>query len=105
MSGYSMSVAEAVMGELFDLVRDKAGSTASVTRVQREHSSAGILLPTTNDSAAERWCRNIEEAIRTLQLAVHATANCIASSRPRTRFCRMPYRSLKRSLAARSSNT
>ena len=62
MSGYSMSVAEAVMRELFDLIRQKAGSSASVTRVQRDQF--GILLPATNDSAAERWCADIEDAIR-----------------------------------------
>ncbi len=62
MSGYSMGVAEAVMSELFQLVRDKAGPGASVTRVQRDQF--GILLPATNDSAAEHWCDEIEDAIR-----------------------------------------
>ncbi|MDX2095092.1 MAG: EAL domain-containing protein [Alphaproteobacteria bacterium] len=62
MSGYSMAVAEAVMGELFQLVLEKAGPQASVTRVQRDQF--GILMPETNDSAAERWCDTIEDAIR-----------------------------------------
>jgi EAL domain-containing protein (putative c-di-GMP-specific phosphodiesterase class I)/GGDEF domain-containing protein len=62
MSGYSMAVAEAVMGELFQLIHQKAGAKASVTRVQRDQF--GILMPATNDSAAERWCADIEEAIR-----------------------------------------
>lgn len=62
MSGYSMAVAEAVMAELFQLVREKAGPNASVTRVQRDQF--GILMPATNDSAAERWCEGVEEAIR-----------------------------------------
>ncbi len=62
MSGYSMSVAEAVMAELFELVRHTAGTNASATRVQRDQF--GILLPATNDSAAERWCQEIEDAIR-----------------------------------------
>jgi EAL domain-containing protein (putative c-di-GMP-specific phosphodiesterase class I)/GGDEF domain-containing protein len=62
MSGYSMAVAEAVMGELFQIISDKAGEKATVVRVQRDQF--GILMPATNDSAAERWCADIEDAIR-----------------------------------------
>ncbi|MFZ4540570.1 MAG: EAL domain-containing protein [Rickettsiales bacterium] len=62
MSGYSMAVAEAVMAELYQLIHEKAGVKSSVTRVQRDQF--GILMPNTNDSAAERWCEEIEEAIR-----------------------------------------
>lgn len=62
MSGYSMAVAEAVMAELFQIIHEKAGAHASVTRVQRDQF--GILMPATNDSAAERWCEEIEDAIR-----------------------------------------
>lgn len=62
MSGYSMTVAENVMAELWALIREKAGSSASVTRIQRDQF--GILIPHTNDSAAEQWCNQIEEAIR-----------------------------------------
>ena len=62
MSGYSMAVAEAVMGELYTIIHEKAGAKASVTRVQRDQF--GILMPATNDSAAERWCAEVEDAIR-----------------------------------------
>ncbi len=62
MSGYSMAVAEAVMDELYTIIHEKAGPKASVTRVQRDQF--GILMPATNDSAAERWCADVEDAIR-----------------------------------------
>ncbi len=62
MSGYSMAVAEAVMSELYQIIHEKAGAKASVTRVQRDQF--GILMPATNDSAAERWCAEVEDAIR-----------------------------------------
>jgi len=79
MSGYSMAVAEAVMGELFTLIRDKAGATASVTRVQRDQF--GILLPATNDSAAERWCADIEEAIRSFSYnSRYGELHCLIST-------------------------
>ena len=79
MSGYSMAVAEAVMAELFLLVRDHAGPTASVTRVQRDQF--GILMPATNDSAAERWCKDIEEAIRVYSYASrYGELHCLIST-------------------------
>jgi EAL domain-containing protein (putative c-di-GMP-specific phosphodiesterase class I)/GGDEF domain-containing protein len=79
MSGYSMAVAEAVMSELFQLVRDKAGTDASVTRVQRDQF--GILLPATNDSAAERWCADIEDAIRSFSYSSrYGELHCLIST-------------------------
>ena len=79
MSGYSMAVAEAVMSELFALVREKAGSAASVTRVQRDQF--GILMPNTNDSAAERWCEAIEDAIRSYSYASrYGELHCLIST-------------------------
>jgi EAL domain-containing protein (putative c-di-GMP-specific phosphodiesterase class I) len=79
MSGYSMAVAEAVMAELFTLVREKAGPNASVTRVQRDQF--GILMPATNDSAAERWCEAIEDAIRSYSYASrYGELHCLIST-------------------------
>lgn len=62
MSGYSVAVAEAVMGELMQIIRERAGTKTTVTRVQRDQF--GLLIPAMNDSAAERWCSEIEDAIR-----------------------------------------
>lgn len=79
MSGYSMAVAEAVMGELFQLIREKAGSGASVTRVQRDQF--GILMPATNDSAAELWCEGVEDAIRTYSYSSrYGKLHCLIST-------------------------
>lgn len=79
MSGYSMAVAEAVMGELFHLVRDRAGVKAIVTRVQRDQF--GILMPSTNDSAAERWCHDIEDAIRSYSYTSrYGELHCLSST-------------------------
>ncbi|MES2984429.1 MAG: GGDEF domain-containing phosphodiesterase [Pseudomonadota bacterium] len=79
MSGYSMAVAEAVMDELLALVREKAGNHASVSRVQRDQ--IGILMPATNDSAAERWCVDIEDAIRNYSYASrYGELHCLIST-------------------------
>ncbi len=79
MSGYSMAVAEAVMGELHQLLREQAGNRASVVRVQRDQF--GILMPETNDSAAERWCHAIEDAIRSYSYTSrYGELHCLSSS-------------------------
>lgn len=79
MSGYSMSVAEAVMSELFQLITDKSGSGATVVRVQRDQF--GILVPTMNDSAAERWCNDIEDAIRSYSYSSrYGELHCLIST-------------------------
>lgn len=79
MSGYSMAVAEAVMGELRQLIAERAGNGAKVVRVQRDQF--GILMPMTNDSAAERWCAEIEDAIRAYSYASHyGELHCLSSS-------------------------
>ena len=61
MSGYSMAVAEAVMGELQALLstHNPHGATA---RVQRDQF--GILIPDCNEVRATQWCNEIEQAIR-----------------------------------------
>jgi EAL domain-containing protein (putative c-di-GMP-specific phosphodiesterase class I)/GGDEF domain-containing protein len=79
MSGYSMAVAEAVMEELMQLLRDRAGSRASVMRVQRDQF--GLLLPGINDSAAERWCYDLEGAIRAYSYSSrYGELHCLSSS-------------------------
>lgn len=79
MSGYSMAVAEAVMDELFHLVQEKAGADACVTRVQRDQF--GILMRAMNDSAAERWCDEIEDAIRSYSYASrYGELHCLIST-------------------------
>jgi len=79
MSGYSMAVAEAVMGELYQLIHEKAGAKASVTRVQRDQF--GILIPKMNDSAAERWCMEIEDAIRSYSYSSrYGELHCLIST-------------------------
>lgn len=79
MSGYSMAVAETVMAELYQLIREHAGLKTSVTRVQRDQF--GILLPNTNDSAAERWCQEIEDAIRSYSYASrYGELHCLIST-------------------------
>lgn len=79
MSGYSMNVAETVMDELKQLISGKASSSATVTRVQRDQF--GILMPGTNDSAAERWCTEIEEAIRTYSYnSSYGELHCLTST-------------------------
>ncbi len=79
MSGYSMAVAEAVMGELFQIISDKAGTRSTVVRVQRDQF--GILMPATNDSAAERWCEAIEDAIRAFSYSSrYGELHCLIST-------------------------
>jgi EAL domain-containing protein (putative c-di-GMP-specific phosphodiesterase class I)/GGDEF domain-containing protein len=61
MSGYSMTVAEAVMDELFAVIstHNPKGLTA---RVQRDQF--GVLLPQTSEAQANQWCEEISTAIR-----------------------------------------
>jgi EAL domain-containing protein (putative c-di-GMP-specific phosphodiesterase class I)/GGDEF domain-containing protein len=79
MSGYSMAVAEVVMAELLQLIQGKVGAGATVSRVQRDQF--GILMPTTNDSAAERWCAEIEDNIRSYSYASpYGELHCLIST-------------------------
>ena len=61
MSGYSMAVAEAVMGELHDVIQTKA-PRALVLRVQRDQF--GVLMSDTSEAQVAQWCADIAEAIR-----------------------------------------
>ncbi len=79
MSGYSMAVAEAVMGELSTIVRGVAGAGAQVARVQRDQF--GILIAEMNDSAAERLCDALEEAIRSFSYTSrYGELHCLTST-------------------------
>ena len=79
MSGYSMAVAEAVMGELFQLLRDRLVPKSVIARVQRDQF--GILMPSMNDSAAERWCAEVEDAIRSYSYSSrYGELHCLIST-------------------------
>ena len=62
MSGYSMAVAEAVMSEIAQVLNNHASEGMQVMRVQRDQF--GILMNDTNEPAVEKWCHDVEEAIR-----------------------------------------
>jgi len=62
MSGYSMAVAETVMGELINLIGSRTSKEAVVARVQRDQF--GILLPDVVESDVSKWCQETEDAIR-----------------------------------------
>lgn len=61
MSGYSMAISEAVMGEIQALIaaRNPNGTAA---RVQRDQF--GILIPACSSDHAVQWCADTENAIR-----------------------------------------
>lgn len=61
MSGYSMAVAEAVMGEIEQVLRDRA-QEAMITRVQRDQF--GVLMQGKLERQVKSWCEEIEDAIR-----------------------------------------
>ncbi len=61
MSGYSMAVAEAVIGELTAVIQEKAPG-AAVLRVQRDQFA--ILMTGKGEHEVSAWCTMIEEAIR-----------------------------------------
>lgn len=61
MAGYSMAVAEAVIGELHALIASRNPNGTTV-RVQRDQF--GILLPDCTGAQAAQWCTETENAIR-----------------------------------------
>lgn len=79
MSGYSMAVAEAVMGELMQLIIQRAGVTAKVSRVQRDQF--GILFAVASAPDMEFWCRETEEAIRNYSYSSrYGELHCLSST-------------------------
>lgn len=79
MSGYSMAVAESVMGELHHVLVEKVGPGAVVTRVQRDQF--GILVPKMNEKAAHDLCFTIEQAIRSYSFSSrYGDLHCLSSS-------------------------
>lgn len=61
MSGYSMSVAEAVMEEIHSLIFNLT-QPGKAARVQRDQF--GILIPDCSAQQAKQWCEKVENAIR-----------------------------------------
>ncbi len=62
MSGYSMAVAETVMGELTNLIGNRAPKDALVARVQRDQF--GVLLSNICEADVANWCRETEDTVR-----------------------------------------
>jgi EAL domain-containing protein (putative c-di-GMP-specific phosphodiesterase class I)/GGDEF domain-containing protein len=79
MSGYSMAVAEAVMGELQQLVSEKAGAQSYVARVQRDQF--GILVGQGTEQQVTAWCQEVEEAIRNFSYSSrYGELHCLSST-------------------------
>ncbi|MEJ0010839.1 MAG: EAL domain-containing protein [Alphaproteobacteria bacterium] len=78
MSGYSMSVAEAVMVEIADTVR-AAAPDAPVLRVQRDQF--GVLFVGMHEADLVRWCSEIEDAIRAYSYSSrYGELHCLSST-------------------------
>ncbi len=79
MSGYSMTVAEAVMNEIMEIIKQRAGAASIVKRVQRDQF--GILFPAATDFATENWCRETEDAIRNYSYSSrYGELHCLTST-------------------------
>ena len=77
MSGYSMAVAEAVMGELQQVITAHAPDDV-VLRVQRDQF--GVLIHAESEREVERWCQEIEEAIRAYSFnSRYGELHCLSS--------------------------
>lgn len=78
MSGYSMAVAEAVMGEVHAVIAGRAGDAVSM-RIQRDQF--GVVLRAMNEPDIIQWCRMIEEAIRTYSYnSRYGELHCLTST-------------------------
>jgi EAL domain-containing protein (putative c-di-GMP-specific phosphodiesterase class I)/GGDEF domain-containing protein len=62
MSGYSVSVAEAMITDLGGVIELHAGAASYVTRTQRDQF--GILIPKTTEQEIIQLCSTLQEAIR-----------------------------------------
>jgi len=79
MSGYSMAVAEAVMGELFNVILAQSRKDAVVARVQRDQF--GILIPDITVEDLNAFANHIEDAVRSHSYASrYGELHCICSS-------------------------
>ena len=79
MSGYSMAVAEAVMGELADVLTGTSLPHIEIMRVQRDQF--GILIAQTTEDAVKGWCHAIEEAIRNYSYeSRYGELHCLSST-------------------------
>lgn len=80
MSGYSMAVAEAVMGELTGVIEKLPhAAPPEVMRVQRDQF--GVLLAEADEDTVERWCEAAEEAIRNYSYSSrYGELHCLSST-------------------------
>lgn len=62
MSGYSMAVAEAVMGELLQEIGRHSAQAVMLARVQRDQF--GILFSGRAEEEIRQWCTAVQDAIR-----------------------------------------
>lgn len=78
MSGYSMAVAEAVMSELSEVIRNLA-QNAIVLRVQRDQF--GVLMTGKGEHEVAQWCQMIGEAIRAYSYSSrYGELHCLTST-------------------------
>ena len=80
MSGYSMAVAEAVMGELSQVLEQTPAKTKpEIMRVQRDQF--GILMADTDEAQAALWCKQVEDAIRNYSYSSrYGELHCLSST-------------------------
>lgn len=80
MSGYSMAVAEAVMGELTQVIsKTPLPKAPLVMRVQRDQF--GVLLADMSEDAVEAWCELVETAIRNYSYSSrYGELHCLSST-------------------------
>ncbi len=79
MSGYSMAVAEAVMGELAQTFASIPLAGATILRVQRDQF--GILVSDTDEPTVSAWCDAVETAIRSYSYASrYGELHCLSST-------------------------
>lgn len=79
MSGYSTSVAEAVMNELIEVIRQQPMEGTEILRVQRDQF--GALIANTSETAVKNWCAAVETAIRNYSYASrYGELHCLSST-------------------------
>lgn len=78
MSGYSVAVAEAVMGELAQVIQGTNLPNLHLTRVQRDQF--GILISDTTPDTIKHWCQTVEDAVRNYSYASrYGELHCLIS--------------------------
>ena len=79
MSGYSMAVAEAVMGELYEVIAGIDLPQVTILRVQRDQY--GVLIAATDETTVKKWCGAVEDAIRSYSYnSRYGELHCLSST-------------------------